>query len=71
MASRSKLTQKELQVASLLANRRTNAEISREMEISANTVKHHVSMVLLKLGVDSRLQVEQLTDFHNDEPGTN
>ena len=34
----------------LLGDRRTNAEIARELVVSAKTVDHHVSSVLSKLG---------------------
>ena len=48
------VTPRERQVLELLVARRTNAEIARELFISAKTVDHHVSAVLAKLAVTSR-----------------
>ena len=33
-----------------------NAEIGRRLHLSASTVKNHVSSILAKLGVESRVQ---------------
>ena len=69
-----RLTRQELRVARMLAHRRTNYEIAQELGISVNTVKRHVSMVLLKLGVSSRLDIERATErfeqvtYRNDAP---
>lgn len=54
------LTARELDVAALLAEGRTNAEISTELFVSIKTVKSHVSHVLTKLGLTSRTQVALL-----------
>jgi DNA-binding CsgD family transcriptional regulator/tetratricopeptide (TPR) repeat protein len=51
------LTARELEVASLLAEGLTNAEIADRLIVSAKTVDHHVSAVLTKLGVTSRRRV--------------
>ncbi|HKG63410.1 MAG TPA: LuxR C-terminal-related transcriptional regulator [Solirubrobacteraceae bacterium] len=48
------LTPRETEVLELLVQGATNAEIARELVISAKTVDHHVSAVLGKLGVGSR-----------------
>jgi DNA-binding NarL/FixJ family response regulator len=48
------LTPRECRVLELVCERQTNAEIARTLFISAKTVDHHVSAVLVKLGVDSR-----------------
>lgn len=60
--SPSLLTEQEQRVAELLRRRRTNREIAKELGIAVNTVKRHVSMVLLKLGATSRLDVEDILD---------
>ena len=48
------LTPRETEVLDLIVRGATNAEIARELVISAKTVDHHVSAVLGKLGVGSR-----------------
>jgi DNA-binding CsgD family transcriptional regulator len=48
------LTVRELQVASLLMHRLTNAEIARMLGISSHTARHHTESVLAKFGVRSR-----------------
>jgi DNA-binding CsgD family transcriptional regulator len=48
------LTDRQLDVLSLLAEGLTNADIADRLVVSVRTVDHHVSAVLQKLGVDSR-----------------
>jgi DNA-binding CsgD family transcriptional regulator len=50
------LTQREMQVLSLIARSHSNKAIARELAISAKTVDHHVSAVLGKLAAGSRLE---------------
>jgi DNA-binding NarL/FixJ family response regulator len=50
------LTAREREVLVLLARGCDNAAIGRRLFMSASTVKHHVSSVLEKLGVENRLQ---------------
>jgi DNA-binding NarL/FixJ family response regulator len=52
----SRLSDRELQVLRLIANGKDNAEIARELFISAKTVKNHISNILLKLSIDNRIQ---------------
>ncbi len=47
---------RELQVAALIAEGQSNKEISSSLEISEPTVKKHVGHVLAKLGLADRLQ---------------
>lgn len=50
------LTEREREVLELLARGRTNAEIGRQLMISAKTVRNHVSNVFAKLQVSDRTQ---------------
>lgn len=52
----SDLTDRELEVLSLIAEGKNNRDLARELSISQATVKTHVSKVLMKLGVESRVQ---------------
>ena len=48
------LTNRQMQILSLLTEELTNAEIAARLHISPKTVDHHVSAVLGKLNVSSR-----------------
>jgi DNA-binding CsgD family transcriptional regulator/tetratricopeptide (TPR) repeat protein len=50
------LTQREREVLALLAEGRTNPQIAQELFISVKTVSIHVSNILAKLGVTSRVE---------------
>ena len=50
------ITEREFVVLELLAAGRANKEIARELEVSPNTVKTHVSSLYGKLGVVRRTQ---------------
>jgi DNA-binding CsgD family transcriptional regulator len=54
------LTQRERQVAELLAQGLSNAEIAQQLHRSERTVEHHVAALLSKLGVARRSQVAPL-----------
>jgi non-specific serine/threonine protein kinase len=51
------LSAREMEVAELAASGLTNPEIARELFVSVATVKTHVSHVLTKLGLESRVQL--------------
>jgi DNA-binding NarL/FixJ family response regulator len=53
---RSPFSKRELEVAGLIAEGRSNKEISTQLEISEATVKKHVGHILGKLGLADRLQ---------------
>jgi DNA-binding CsgD family transcriptional regulator len=59
------LTNRQLEVAELLAERLTNREIAERLVISPKTVDHHVSAVLTKLGIGSRREAR--TALSSDE----
>ena len=52
-----KLTRREREVASLVAQRLTNRQIASELVLSERTVDHQVASILKKLGLRSREQV--------------
>jgi DNA-binding CsgD family transcriptional regulator len=57
LTNRHGLTKEEARVALLVAERRTNREISAALHKSLHTVRHQVETMMLKLGVESRLKV--------------
>lgn len=64
-AALARLTEREQEVASAVAQGGSNAEISRELFLSVPTVKAHVSSILAKLGVANRVQIALLVhDAH-------
>ena len=51
------LTGRELQVARLIADRRTNSQIAAELYLAPKTVETHVRTLFGKLGVSSRVEI--------------
>jgi DNA-binding CsgD family transcriptional regulator len=54
------LTRREREVAALVAEAQTNAQIAARLHLSESTVEKHVSRVLAKLGLSSRAGVVRL-----------
>jgi DNA-binding CsgD family transcriptional regulator len=54
------LTRRELEVARLLAARRSNYEIAELLHVSPATAKRHTENILLKLGLHSRRELERV-----------
>lgn len=54
------LTPRELEVLKLLAAGKTNKEIAWILRITVNTAKKHVSQILSKLNVSSRMEAALL-----------
>lgn len=53
---RADLTARELQILELIAGGATNKEIAVALDISDNTVRHHVNHIMEKLGVSDRTE---------------
>ena len=60
------LTNRQLEILTLLTEELTNAEIATRLHISPKTVDHHVSAVLGKLNVSSREEAANLARQHPD-----
>ena len=61
------LTGRELEVAELVLDRRTNREIAGELFLSLKTVETHMRNIFHKLGVSSRVEVARtLARAHRD-----
>jgi DNA-binding NarL/FixJ family response regulator len=54
------LSERELEVLTLLASGRTNAEIARDLFVAVGTVKSHVNNICRKLGAANRTQAVTL-----------
>ena len=53
------LSRREMEVAGLVADGATNAQVAARLFISERTVESHLASIFNKLGVDTRLQVAQ------------
>ncbi len=62
------LSARELEVARHVANGLTNPAIAAELFVSVATVKTHVSHILGKLGLDSRVQLASWVADHDTGP---
>jgi DNA-binding NarL/FixJ family response regulator len=59
-----KLTDREIEVLSLIAKGFSNADISERLFLSEGTVRNHVSAILAKLGVTDRTQAAVIAIQH-------
>jgi DNA-binding CsgD family transcriptional regulator len=59
------LTARELEVARLVHDRKTNREIAAELFLSEKTVETHLRHIFRKLGVSSRVEVARALDAEN------
>ena len=51
------LTSRELQIVSAIVDGETNKAIAERLGLSGNTVRHHLTRVFGKLGVENRLEL--------------
>ncbi|MET0417939.1 MAG: helix-turn-helix transcriptional regulator, partial [Actinoplanes sp.] len=56
------LTERERQIARLVTDRRTNAEIAAELYLSTKTVEAHIRNVFHKLAVTSRVEIARAVE---------
>ena len=56
------LTERELQVARLVVDRRTNAEIADALFLSPKTVETHIRNIFRKLDVSKRVEVARAVE---------
>jgi DNA-binding CsgD family transcriptional regulator len=56
------LTARELEVAQLIVDRRTNAEIAAALFLSQKTVETHIRNLFFKLDVSSRVEVARAVE---------
>lgn len=59
-----RLSPRELQIATLMGQGRSNAEIARGLSLADKTVRNQVSSILVKLGARDRLQAALLVREH-------
>ena len=56
------LTERELQVARLVVDRKTNPEIAAELFLSQKTVETHLRNIFRKVGVASRVELARAVE---------
>ncbi|HET6869325.1 MAG TPA: AAA family ATPase [Solirubrobacteraceae bacterium] len=56
------LTQRELEIARRIVDRRTNRQIAEELFLSRKTVETHIRNIFAKLGADSRVEVARMVE---------
>ena len=61
------LTKRELEIAALVTDRKTNREIANELFLSGKTVESHLRHIFFKLGVSSRVEVARAVEHDRRE----
>ena len=54
------LTERQIQIARLVVDRRTNSEIAAELFLSEKTVEAHLRNIFLKIGVPTRVELARV-----------
>jgi DNA-binding NarL/FixJ family response regulator len=62
------LTERELQIARLVVDRKTNPQIASELFLSSKTVETHLRNTFRKLGVASRVEVARVVERADRAP---
>jgi DNA-binding CsgD family transcriptional regulator/tetratricopeptide (TPR) repeat protein len=62
------LSGRELEVAGLVVDRRTNAEIAAELFLSPKTIETHMRNIFRKLGVSSRVELARFVEAAREPP---
>jgi DNA-binding CsgD family transcriptional regulator len=63
------LTERELRLARLVVDRKTNPQIAAELFLSQKTVEAHLRNIFRKVGVSSRVELARAVE-HNDHVGS-
>jgi len=61
------LTKRELEIATLVTDRKTNREIASDLFLSGKTVESHLRHIFFKLGVSSRVEVARAVEHDRRE----
>jgi DNA-binding CsgD family transcriptional regulator len=61
------LTKRELEIADLVTDRKTNREIASDLFLSGKTVESHLRHIFFKLGVSSRVDVARAIEHDRRE----
>jgi DNA-binding CsgD family transcriptional regulator len=63
------LTERELRLARLVVDRKTNPQIAAELFLSQKTVEAHLRNIFRKVGVSSRVELARAVE-HTDHVGS-
>ena len=61
-AASTSLTERELQIARLVVDRKTNPQIAAELFLSQKTVETHLRNIFRKVGVSSRVELARAVE---------
>jgi DNA-binding NarL/FixJ family response regulator len=62
------LTRREAEIVCAVADCASNKHIAAQLSIAEDTVKHHLSRIFNKVGVDSRLELAVFALYHGIAP---